>query len=454
MSRTNPARIKDALGKLFMKIHPDLLWATPERRKVNEASMQGLNEILAWEKALRSGHMQQAPTTRRVEFFSRDHGEDGDPISATFELPEGFKAAPHSIPDASRAVNTFLSKLLIKGEVLGHKEQEVLEDADEHLKKWKEIASKRSDDQQEATFTIKDVARPLDRGEVWVDEREEAKRVQKFEAMGDFGAAFDGQDMEVPEGAHERTETTDPRFEKESLEVPPVQPLKRVIKKKEKAVLGHLADDFGSMMKEFWKKEDIPDVAELIAADLLHFDQSLSPVDCAKAVSTLAENLVELRYDLWYFVPIFITNKFGVETDMEGFLSVPYWFSVKEFLTFVSENEELIRNLQEVAFDGARSFDKNIAEARDVCGLADVVVRCGVEDAQKAAVRLAECADLLQEGGWGGLVVEIIDNGWQYGARESGVMQLPADFTKEGLKEFCEYLQETDQLKMVCAMQC
>ena len=465
-------RIKEALGRLFMKIHPDLLWASPERRKANEAAMQGLNEILAWEKGMRQGTLAPPPQTTSVAFFSKDdaaEGNDGAPASihARFELPGGFTPDAHNVPDASKAVNAFLSRLLVRAEVLGSKDQEALEAADDNLKKWKEMSQRRAtsasdaaaeaggdgDGDGGAAVKIADVVRGYQDGEhEWVGRRREKQRLRPYEAMGDFGAAFDGMDIEVPEGAHQAGEVPDPVADADTLRVPPVQPSKKVVKARKKAVLGHLAEDFHTMMKDVWGHQDVPDVAELVTADLIHYDKEISPVDCAKAVATLQEHLPALRYDLWYFVPIFVTTRFGVETDIEGFLSIPYWFEQQEFLSFVVENEAVIRSLQDAAYSDASVFERRLAETTQMLGLADIIVRCSFDDAKNAIDVLRTCRDVLEDSGWSQLAVEIVEGGWQYGARESGVLQLPADFTKEGLEEFCVYLKENEQLEQVCCL--
>eukprot|EP01063_Lacrimia_lanifica_P025240 TRINITY_DN3301_c0_g2_i1.p1 TRINITY_DN3301_c0_g2~~TRINITY_DN3301_c0_g2_i1.p1 ORF type:complete len:675 (+),score=245.98 TRINITY_DN3301_c0_g2_i1:94-2118(+) len=436
-----PAGIKDALGRLFLKIHPDLLWATPDRRKVNEASMQGLNEILAWEKNLRRGQLQQPPSTRKVEFFCRDEEKK---IGAEFTLPAGFTAEPHSVPEATKAVNTFLQRLLVRGEVLTYKEQAAMDSvSEEYMKKWKDVSSTPS-------IKIRDVAGKVDESKGWGQRRKEARAMQPYDAMGDFGVAFDGMDLEVPEGAHEAAErrhktTDDLAMEQGELKVP-IQPLKRVSAQRPKAVLGGLADDFNEMMKDMWRPENVPDITELISTDQIHYSQSLSPVDCARAVETLRDNLSSMRYDKWYFVPLYITDRFGVESDMDGFLSVPYWFEVVDFLQFLHDNEDRIRAVQDRAFSGAKALESLVNAARESTGMVDVVLRCAHTQAEAALRVLIECGPELQRRGLKDLVLEVIEEGWQYGARESGVLQIPVDVERDGLLEFAEYMNTNDYL--------
>ncbi|KAJ9456729.1 hypothetical protein DIPPA_17835 [Diplonema papillatum] len=104
--------MKDALGKFFMKIHPDLLWASPEKRSANEQSMKGLNEILAWEKSARAGSLQDPPRTTAVRFHSRHDPEKV--IAADFVLPPSFNLQAHTVPEVTLQqgqANTFLTRL-------------------------------------------------------------------------------------------------------------------------------------------------------------------------------------------------------------------------------------------------------------------------------------------------------------------------------------------------------
>eukprot|EP01064_Diplonema_japonicum_P013955 TRINITY_DN21495_c0_g1_i1.p1 TRINITY_DN21495_c0_g1~~TRINITY_DN21495_c0_g1_i1.p1 ORF type:complete len:682 (+),score=175.60 TRINITY_DN21495_c0_g1_i1:26-2047(+) len=446
MSKIGPVRIKDALGKLFMKIHPDLLWADPAKRKQNEESMQGLNEILAWEKNLRKGNVQQTPQTKGVSFFTKE-GETM--LQAELKLPNNFTPEPHTIPQASAAVNSFLNKLLINAEVLGPKEQEIIENSTSNLEEWKRVSErKKQTTDHAATVRVSDYSSQAKPGSKWEDIRKERRIMSKYEAMGDFGAAFDGMDIEIPEGAHEASELPDPIVDSEELKVP-LQPMKRLTKHKPRAVLGHLAEDFNNMMKEFWKPEDVPDITELITSDLIHYDQNVSPVDCAKAIATLQEHLSTLRYDKWYFVPLFITTRFGIESDLKGFISIPYWFEPKDFLEYVISNQDHIRTIQEESFEDAKGLEHLVKETRQSIPLTDIVIRCNKELASGAINTLGSCKDLLRAHNCTEMVFEIIGEGWQYGARDTGILQVPSDVTRDGLREFLEYLTGTNQLEPI-----
>ncbi|KAJ9456728.1 hypothetical protein DIPPA_17834 [Diplonema papillatum] len=440
MARPGTAPMKDALGKFFMKIHPDLLWASPEKRSTNEQSMKGLNEILAWEKSARAGSLQDPPRTTAVRFHSRHDPEKV--IAADFVLPPSFNLQAHTVPEATKAVNTFLTALLRKAEVLQLEASEEIDQADGKLEQWRKLSERK--------VAAKDVSREADASgpHGWQQRRREQMILKPYEALGDFGAAFDAQDMEVPEGAHRESELPDPIRDEDTLRVP-LQPLKKVLKQKPKAVLGHLAEDFNDMMKKFWRPEDVPDITELITSDLIHYDQKLSPVDCAKAVDTLRENLGSLRYDKWYFVPLYVTDRYGVETDLDGFVSIPYWFTPEDFLKFVDGHEASIRDIQDRSFSDARDLEAAVKRARDVVPLSDLVIRCSHGAVRSAVDRLAACAPLLQEHRCTDVVLEIIDEGFQYGARETGVLQLPSDFTEDGLKQFLEWLVAGDHLQMV-----
>eukprot|EP01060_Flectonema_neradi_P030174 TRINITY_DN4319_c1_g1_i1.p1 TRINITY_DN4319_c1_g1~~TRINITY_DN4319_c1_g1_i1.p1 ORF type:complete len:669 (+),score=109.02 TRINITY_DN4319_c1_g1_i1:149-2008(+) len=394
--------------------------------------MQGLNEILAWEKNLRKGNIQgPPPTTRTVKFYTK---EEDTVIECNFVPPKD----PESPAEGSSSVNQFLNQLLTKAEVLSPEEQQDLDKVNSKLEEWRNISK---------TVSKTETTRSIDDKE-WAESRREQQLHEKFRPMGDFGAAFDAQGMEVPHGAHEAAEIPSP-MDGDKLEVP-LQPIKRIHKvKTNQSVLTSLADEFDSLMKDYWKPEHVPDIAGLIASDLIHYDKELSPVDCAKAIDTLGANLSLLRYDKWYFIPLYVTSRFGIGVDLPGFLSIPYWFQPDEFIKYILAHEDELSQLQESAHQSARELEEQILTAKESAGLVDVILRCDHEDGRKAVEVLIKNASVLKSHGVTKLCVEITDPGLAYGSRESGVLQLPADVTDSGLLEFCEYLNQENRLESV-----
>ena len=427
-----PGRVKDALSKLFMKIHPDVLWGHPERRKINEDSMQGLNEILAWEKNLRKGSIEgPPPSTRTVKFYTKD---DDTMIECDFTPPKDID----NTNAGSGAVNKFLNQLLTKAEVLTPDEQHDLDKVNSKLEEWRNISQTVS--KHETTRSIED--------KEWAEQRREQQLQHKLKPMGDFGAAFDAQGMEVPHGAHEEAELPT-SLDGDKMEVP-LQPIKRIQKiKTNQAVLTSLADEFNNLMQDYWKPEHVPDVAELISSDLIHYDKEISPVDCAKAIETLGSNLSMLRYDKWYFVPLFISTRYGIEIDLPGFFSIPYWFQPDDFVKYVLANEHQLKNMQERAHQSARDLEHVILSAKEGADLVDIVLRCSHEDGRKACEALSRNSSVLKSHGVTQFCIEITEPGLAYGTRDSGLIQLPADFTDAGLLEFCEYLNQENRLETV-----
>eukprot|EP01062_Namystynia_karyoxenos_P028148 TRINITY_DN21388_c0_g1_i1.p1 TRINITY_DN21388_c0_g1~~TRINITY_DN21388_c0_g1_i1.p1 ORF type:complete len:763 (+),score=304.49 TRINITY_DN21388_c0_g1_i1:99-2291(+) len=493
--RAAPGQLKDALKRLFLKIHPDLCADRPEQMRANESALQDLNAILAWERQLRAGNAAAPPDARRVSFYDRHYdAPEGAPaprgappapgqpgvISAVLELPAELQREGQqgSLAQATLAVNLFLKNLLTSAGVLSDQDRATLAAvqrqaearADGALAQAQRKAAavageqaarrerlQRVDSADPAEIPIAEVVRePAD--PTW-RRRQQMRRLQlRTDPMGDFGAAFDAADMEVPEGAHEAAEGwgRDPVTHATKVRVRSKgsdrkQRHRRDRPRQEQGRLNVLAEQFSRLMQEHWHPADVPEVTELIAADLLHYDRELSPVDCAQAVETLHRELRSMRYDLWYFVPLYVTAAFSAGGDIPGFISVPFDFDLSSFLTFLDTNRDEIRRMQEASFHRAREVAAAVARARQAVPLGDVVLRCPVSEALPALRLLAapRSVELMRSGEWGGLIVEVIDAGSQYGARDSGVMQVPSDFTLEGLGEFCAMLLQTQMIKQL-----
>eukprot|EP01065_Artemidia_motanka_P011810 TRINITY_DN16438_c0_g1_i1.p1 TRINITY_DN16438_c0_g1~~TRINITY_DN16438_c0_g1_i1.p1 ORF type:complete len:728 (+),score=252.05 TRINITY_DN16438_c0_g1_i1:68-2251(+) len=490
--QTGSPQMKDALTRLFLKIHPDLHFGSPERSRSNEVALQDLNAVMAWERQLRKGHIAPPPPVHRIAFYDRHYEREPETseravaatrvkaeappdgpgiISATLDFPQAWfkRLPPGEVAQASLKLNGFLRNLLTSAGVLSEAEQATLrtasQDAEKQFErtqqKLKEETERRSDrfkrlrqDPNLGDVRLSDVTRQY-RSAPWATSQKEVRIKLRTDPMGDFGAAFDAADMEVPDGAHEQASPPSGIERQHRVKVPRSKAeadelqKQRTQQKKDRGSLDHLADQFEKLMQEHWSPLEVPEVTELIASDLVHYDKELSPVDCAMAVDTLHGELRNMRYDLWYLLPVFITTHYGVSTDIDGFISIPYNFTVPDFLQFLDRQRGALRALQQRAAGTATEFEGTLRKAKEGVPLSDIVVRCPHADALPALQILGteECTTIMRDGRWNDMVVEVIPAGSQYGARESGVLQVPCDLDVQGMREFCEYLVVNDQIE-------
>ena len=165
-----------------------------------------------------------------------------------------------------------------------------------------------------------------------------------------------------------------------------------------------------------------PTVDDLISSDLVLFSKALSPLQCAVGMQSLSTGLPRMQYHRWYSMPLVIGEKWGIDGDISGSITVPWDFSPERFVAFINAEEETIRSSAEktekYAADCEGLIDIIVQEFR----VDDVLITCGHAEAVPSLQYLVMRRDLLS--GLYSLAGLTIELGYHYGWRANGTLIL------------------------------
>lgn len=183
-----------------------------------------------------------------------------------------------------------------------------------------------------------------------------------------------------------------------------------------------------------------PSLEFLIDQDHIHFERTLSPVECAAATQRLQQLLPEMQYEAWYGTPLLFTARrdYSVGRDVAGCVSIPWDFQLRDFLYFLRSERDALRDARERIEQKAEAMESLIGEICRALDADDVLITCAHEEAIPALQRLREFTSLLHISGCGGLTVEISDH---FGFRLNGVLVLSKSLTQESLVAFVSKIE-------------
>ena len=205
-----------------------------------------------------------------------------------------------------------------------------------------------------------------------------------------------------------------------------------------------LMEETSESLSETWYRESIPAVDDLVEADLIFFSREISPKQCAFAITTLRDNLPRMRYNLWYEIPLLISQRYGVSTDMAGTISVPWDFNPDEFVEkILIERHDEIHVEHKKLTDLARRIEQEITSLCNSCDLDDVIISCPHVNSLEALSTLLDSVETLRLAGVEKLSIEISDF---YGFRKNGVIIVPYNLTSKSLSDFLERCQADNSI--------
>eukprot|EP00760_Papus_ankaliazontas_P035572 PhM_4_TR7909/c0_g1_i1/m.45105 len=229
-----------------------------------------------------------------------------------------------------------------------------------------------------------------------------------------------------------------------------IEETKKPLRRKPRAArIKTLMEDASESLSETWYPEVHPSVEDLIEADLVLFSTDLSPVQSAFALNTLQQHLSQMRYDLWYEVPLIVGKEYGVGKDVAAAISVPWDFDPETFVMFIQRNHDEIRRQKQHVEGLAQSIEQNITVVCNSCDLDDIIVSCSHKNAAGALRVLAESIDILVAGGVEKLTIEIAD---VFGFRNNGVVLVPHTVTQKSLAKFIDKCHTTGRFNKARTM--
>jgi len=197
-----------------------------------------------------------------------------------------------------------------------------------------------------------------------------------------------------------------------------------------------LMEETSESLNETWYPESTPDLDDLIEADLLLFSRDISPKHCAFAMQTLQHSLKNMKYNLWYEVPLLVSHRYSIGEEVEGFISVPWDFEPATFVRLILERADDIKIQRAKLDDLASKIEQDIAVLCNACNLDDVIISCAHKESLPALDLLVQNSALLRRSGVSELSLEIGDK--SFGFRKNGVVIFPKDMTSATLGAFLD----------------
>ncbi|KNH06369.1 RhoGEF domain-containing protein [Perkinsela sp. CCAP 1560/4] len=204
-----------------------------------------------------------------------------------------------------------------------------------------------------------------------------------------------------------------------------------------------LMEETSETLSETWQRQRIPAVDDLIDADFVLFDRSLSPRECSYALETLREKLPQMQYEKWYETPIMFGRQYALGEFVHGVVSVPWNFQLRDFVKFIDENRETILEAKQALEDIGKRIEQNITQLCYACDLDDILISCGHTRSLAALEVLNGNTYVLNSTGLEKMCIEI---GEFFGFRKNGVLIVPHDVNNASLIAFLEKLRSTNQL--------
>ena len=204
-----------------------------------------------------------------------------------------------------------------------------------------------------------------------------------------------------------------------------------------------LMEETSETLSETWHRDRVPTVDDLIEADLVLFDRSISPKQCAYALETLREMLPKMQYEKWYEVPVMFGTGYALGEHVQSVMTIPWNFDVSGFLRFLDENGEAILAAKNSMSDMCRDIEQSITQICFACDLDDILISCGHARALPALKVLLSNAYALKNAGVDRLSIEIGEN---FGVRDNGVLVVPFDLQAQTLTLYLEKITSTGQL--------
>ena len=205
-----------------------------------------------------------------------------------------------------------------------------------------------------------------------------------------------------------------------------------------------LMEETSETLNETWQRQRVPSVDDLIEADLVLFDRSVSPKQCAFALETLRSTLPRMQYEKWYEVPMMFGSRYALGEFVQGVMTIPWNFDLRGFLDFIEENQDAILEGKHALNDMCRDIEQSITQICFACDLDDVLVSCGHALALDALRVLSSNAFTLKNAGVEKLSIEISD---RFGVRDNGVLVVPYTLTQETLIKFLEKLRGEGEIQ-------
>jgi hypothetical protein len=180
-----------------------------------------------------------------------------------------------------------------------------------------------------------------------------------------------------------------------------------------------------------WWDTQIPTVDELIQSKMLFTSDDLTPSQLIEGIEHMKENINEMQFHRWKESPISLSlAEYG--TNMDGFLVIPYNFKIDEFLNFLDENNEKVKEKRIVSIEN---------QATEIIDLVDKIEKIAAKITYSKEIPSEILVDCLKRvlALDKQLIYFVIDIGSKpnsYRLSNVGVMTIPFDFKKEDFIAF------------------
>jgi hypothetical protein len=323
-SFTNP--YVQSLRKFFMTVHPDFFAQFPKIQQQNQKSFQDLNALLGWIE-----RYSQIPKKRQ-------------------ELKEGETIALEE-PPSTQITFTFYCK-----------------PADQNSNELKEEDLTKI----ESTFS-------LPKKNFTIDGSQKSVLVASQRIDDAILALFEKSGVVAPNSV-DRTAGTQPwkAFEKELSKG---RLNSKSLRDELRTALAQNIQGAKNLdrYKQGFADEEPPSIDELLQKQMLYFNQNMPPQETLTAVNTLRENIHLMQYNKWQNTPIMIDSRakgFAIHKPVDGFIRVPWDFTVDEFNKFLDASVPLLEKMREKK----RSKVQELEDLRQKNHKSVQIQRCYVEN--------------------------------------------------------------------------
>ncbi|ORC92872.1 uncharacterized protein TM35_000021980 [Trypanosoma theileri] len=366
---------KKALHSFFLKVHPDFFHHNRSQQIVNENSVARLNELLSWAKSFKGGTLSPPP-------------------ARSFTLTFYQKAEDKAAESAEQTTSSFTRRS-------GQEESSLIQ----------------------STFELPENFTPSDAHRGVVE-----RSVNKF--LRDLLRRASCIDS-ITESISAAEDATAQRAE--------VKPLRRRHGPNRKGAEKpkSLLDEATESMSLQWSITPAPTLEELMEADQVLFERTLSPLQSAAALHTLRQHLGELRYPLWESMPLIISNTFNIG-EVTGTLTIPWDFTPDQFLSFIAHNDKALARCRETASQFATKVEQLISEICNELELDDILISCSHKEALLVLQLLHRNKELLHVYGLTNLTLEI---GMRHAMRANGVVIISCKLTNDELRPWLKKIE-------------
>ncbi|CCW65106.1 unnamed protein product [Phytomonas sp. EM1] len=390
---------KKALNAFFLKVHPDFFHHNREQQIVNENAVAQLNELLSWAREFKAGTLRAPPATSiAFSFYSRLEGVDTMGIDAVPREGEGGSSQGSSASGGRDGRSSLTDRRQWDSSKVEHPGAAVVN----------------------STFELPEgfVASEANRGLV-------ERSVNKF--LRDLLRRAGCIDS-ITESISSAEDATAARMEAKPLRRRPLPGTRggRHDAKKPSSLL----DETAEMMSMRWSLTPIPTIEELMDGDQVLFSKALSPLQCSAALHTLRTHLGEMQYDVWESMPLIVSDRFDIGSDVTGCLTIPWDFTPTQFVSFLTHNAIRVGKCREQALAFATETESLIASLCNTLELDDVLISCSHKTARHALRLLERNKELLHQYGVVGLTLELQAD--RFATRANGVLIVSAAMREVG----------------------